>query len=68
MPCVKQYAECLEGVSSLTLCANRAKLMVSAFLASRKDPSLKIGEAANAGYWDFTQEPWKPLIQFLKDM
>ena len=39
-----------------------------AYLASRSDPSLKIGEAANAGYWNFDHQAWQPLKQFLQAM
>lgn len=68
MPCVRQYAECLDGVATLNLCTNRAKLLVNAFLASRRDPSLKIGEAAGAQVWNWDHPAWQPLISFIRNM
>lgn len=71
MPCVRQFAECLDGAASegrLKLCTSRPELLVNAFLASRHDPSLKIGEAAGAHVWNWDHSAWQPLIDFIKSM
>lgn len=71
MQCVRRYGECLDAAAAggqLNLCPNRAKILANAFLASRRDPSLKIGEAARADVWNWDHEAWKPLIDFIKSM
>ncbi|MHB8995042.1 MAG: DUF3226 domain-containing protein [Armatimonadota bacterium] len=71
MPCVRQYLDCLRAAATTAefgLCSNHSKILVSAFLASRPKPSLKLGEAAGAGIWDFAHPVWQPLIDFLRAM
>jgi hypothetical protein len=61
--CVEQYVQCLEsrGVPNPRWSKRRAHT----YLASREKPGLKIGEAAKAGYWDFSHDCWLPLKHFL---
>jgi hypothetical protein len=71
MPCAQQYLECLETAATTAdfgLCSNRSKVLVNAFLASRPTPSLKLGEAAGAGVWNWAHPAWQPLIDFLRAM
>jgi hypothetical protein len=61
--CVGQYVQCLaaKGVAR----PDWAKRRAQAYLAACEKPGLKVGEAAQAGYWDFSHDCWLPLKQFL---
>jgi hypothetical protein len=61
--CVEQYVQCLatKGVAR----PEWAKRRAHAYLAACEKPGLKVGEAAQAGYWDFTHACWLPLKRFL---
>jgi hypothetical protein len=67
LTCVDDYVTCVQTAGT-ELHPNLGKTRVHAFLASREEPGLKIGEAARAKHWDFSHTAWQPLIQFLKDM
>lgn len=67
MQCVDDYLTCLQR-TGVRLHPNLGKTRTHAFLASREEPGLKIGEAAKAGYWDFSHPVWQPLIEFIKTM
>ena len=65
--CVDQYFECIEqtnvrGPREVW----RAKARLHAFLASRERPDLRLGEAADAGIWDFGADAFSPLKELLK--
>ncbi len=67
MGCVQGYFSCLNdnGVKQPN---SRTKAEAQAFLASRERPGLRLGEAAEAGYWDFEHaafEPFKRLLGML---
>ena len=62
--CVDDYFNCLEEASSerpRTL----AKARAHAFLASKEESDLRVGEAAQKGYWPFTSPAFSKLEQFL---
>ena len=66
MDCVKEYFECLnrEGASTpRQVWISKAK--VHAFLASRDDPALRIGEAADGGVWQFDDDAFRPMRELL---
>lgn len=65
MPCVNQYFECIKK-QSLNPPSNLSKAMVHAFLASRPDPDLRLGEAAQKGYWPFEDDAFKQVKTFLQ--
>jgi hypothetical protein len=68
MPCVRQYLNCLQTAAATAqfgLCSNRSKVLVNAFLASRPKPSLKLGEAAGAGIWNWDHPAWQRIAAFL---
>ncbi|MEN6643898.1 MAG: DUF3226 domain-containing protein [Armatimonadia bacterium] len=67
LPCIDGYIECLQR-AGVHLHPNLDKTRVHAFLASREEPGLKIGEAAKARHWDFSHPAWQPLIEFLRAM
>ena len=65
--CVKQYFECIEqtnvqGPKEVWL----AKARLHAFLASQECPDLRLGEAADAGIWDFGADAFGPLKDLLE--
>ena len=66
MKCVDEYFECLtrEGASTPRE-VRMSKARVHAFLASRDDPALRIGEAADNGIWQFDDEAFRPMSELL---
>jgi hypothetical protein len=65
MVCVEQYFECLsQKMDVLPRPADKARLHT--FLASREKPGLRIGEAAERGYWDWDHPAYDPIKQFLR--
>ena len=69
MGCVQDYLNCIkDSVAESERPNNLRKAEAQAFLASRKRPDLRLGEAAEAGYWDFEHaafEPFKRLLGML---
>ncbi len=65
MPCVEQYFECLRG-NGCDLPAHVAKAKVQVFLASRSRVCLRLGEAAQAGYWPWGAAAFKEVKGFLQ--
>ncbi len=64
MECVKQYLRCLKETAGMPP-KNRDKARAHAFLASRERPELRVGEAAEAGYWQLDAPVFAPLHSFL---
>ena len=62
--CVDRYFNCL-STRKLVLPANLEKARVRAFLASRTRPHRRLGQAAEAGYWDWSSPVFEPLFRFL---
>ena len=65
--CVDGYFECirqtdLPGPKKVRM----AKARLHAFLASREEPHLRLGEAADAGIWDFGADVFRPLKTLLE--
>ena len=65
--CVDGYFECirqtdLPGPKKVRL----AKARLHAFLASREEAHLRLGEAADAGIWDFGADAFRPLKGLLQ--
>ncbi len=65
IPCVDTYITCLEAQPG-TLPKKSSKTRLHAFLASQENPGLKIGEAAQAGYFPWEAESFAPIINFLR--
>ena len=67
MECVDRYFECIErsGASGPRE-PSAPKARLHAFLASRDRPDLRLGEAAEAGIWQFEDDAFGPLRQLLK--
>ncbi|MCE5237059.1 hypothetical protein LLH23_01025 [bacterium] len=69
--CVDDYAACLATRAAegrLTLDPNPSKTRIHAFLASREDATIQIGQAFDAHCWDMNHEAWQPLIDFIKSV
>ena len=67
MACVEQYLSCVAqsgGERPRDVWMPKARL--HAFLASRDDPSLRLGEAANKGIWRFDDSAFDPLKSLLQ--
>ena len=64
LPCVDDYLSCLQrqGIPDPT---PQAKAKLQAFLASRDSPGLLLGEAADKGYFPWSQSAFDALKQFL---
>jgi len=64
MRCVDEYFECLQEQLEL-LPRNLSKARVHVFLASRERPDLRLGEAAQKGYWSWGHPAFEQAKQFL---
>ncbi len=65
--CVNAYLNCLI-VSAAVSSANLDKSFVHAYLASKADPLVRVGEAAKQGVWDFNSPVFDPMSQFLEEL
>lgn len=63
--CVERYLTCLEDAHAL-VSRNRDKSFVHGWLASRRDPVARVGEAAQQGEWNFDHPAFAPLIRFVE--
>lgn len=64
MPCVEGYFECLANeLGKLPGSLSKAKL--HAFLSSRDQPDLRLGNAAEAGHWPWTHQAFDQVREFL---
>ena len=64
MKCVERFFECIQ--ESLELPSNLSKARTHAFLSSRKEPDLRLGEAALKGYWKLEDPAFDGLKAFLR--
>ena len=62
--CIERYLTCLENADAL-ISRNRDKSFAHAWLASRRDPVARVGEAAQQGEWNFDHPAFAPLVQFV---
>jgi len=68
MSCVDEYIECVKRSVRNWRGQNRKKASVQAFLASRPEPGLKLGEGAKLGYWNWSHEVYSPIKQFIENL
>lgn len=69
IPCLNDFFTCLSRLaneSDYFLPTNLDKAKVHAFLSTRPDPDLRLGEAANKKYWEFNHQVFRDFIAFLK--
>ncbi len=65
-PCVDGYFQCLQG--HVPLPTNLYKARAHAWLASRPKPALRVGEAAQAGYWPWDSDAFTDLWSFISSL
>jgi hypothetical protein len=66
--CVDGYFNCLQELTSFTMPKDISKAKVHAFLASRYKADLRLGEAAQAGYWPLNHIAFNPIRSFLSTL
>ena len=67
MACVEDFIKCVnENVSAQPRQQDKAR--IHAFLASREDPELRLGEAAQRGYIPWNHPAFADLAQFLRNL
>lgn len=63
--CVERYLACLRADGALES-RNRDKSFAHAWLAGRRDPIARVGEAAQQGEWNFDHPAFAPLVHFIE--
>ena len=67
MQCVSEFIQCIQQY--LASAPDKiAKAKMHAFLASREDPELRLGEAAQRGYLPWSNEAFELIVEFVKGM
>ena len=67
MPCVDDFFQCVARNAARNP-TPMAKARVHAWLSSQPVPDLRLGEAAQKGYWPLSAAAFQPLIQFLQGL
>ena len=66
MQCVDEYFECISQANTPGPRETwMSKAKVHAFLSSREDPSLRLGEAEQRGAWSLESDAFRPLRELL---
>ena len=66
MGCVRDYISCIKGrLDARAQPRSPSKAMAQAFLASRRESGLLLGQAAHRGYWDFEHSAFDALKEFV---
>lgn len=80
LQCVESYFDCLSRVEPLISATHLAKARLHSYLAAgpihttddgkttRRQPALRLGEAAEAGVWDWSSSVFDPLKAFLRSL
>lgn len=66
--CVEQYFECLGQQGVIFRKEVLAKAKIHAFLASRQEPDKRLGEAAQANYWNFESAVFDAVKTFVQQV
>lgn len=64
--CVEQYITCMVSAGFPDSQSNKARL--HAYLAIGREPGLRLGEAADAGVWDWTAPAFAEVTDFLRNL
>lgn len=67
MDCVVKYMSCVNSTVASPP-EEHSKAMVHAFLASRQRPDLRLGEAAQAGYWPWDSPAFARVKRFVQTL
>lgn len=65
--CVEDYLDCLKQRGAL-LSTNEDKTFAHAYLAAMRDPMVRVGEAALNDIWDFQDQAFSGLVQFVRQL
>jgi hypothetical protein len=65
-PCVEEYFNCIAQKSNRKLLSSKAKIRV--WMASHVDHDLRVGKAAEAGYWPWESPTFDPIKEFLRQL
>lgn len=66
-PCVEDYFRCIaEKIPNGP--RNMSKARVHTWLASREEPDKRLGEVAQAGYWQFEHPSFTALVGFIRGL
>lgn len=80
MDCVETYFSCLNSLEPPIAASHVAKARLHSYLApgpihttqanelARRQPGLRLGEAAEAGLWDWSSPAFAPLVGFLRNL
>lgn len=68
MNCVEAYFDCLQAQEINLRETVVAKARLHTFLASRQDPDLRLGEAAQRGYWPWDSPAFDQVKAFLRQL
>jgi hypothetical protein len=63
--CAHKYFDCLKD-QGMPLPKNSSKALIQVFLASRKEPGKRLGEAAQAGYFPWDNKAFDGIKEFFK--
>jgi hypothetical protein len=66
--CLEDYFTCLQGHGVVPIPKNLHKARAHAWLSSRPEPDLRVGEAAQKGHWPWAAPEFTPLWDFLRAM
>lgn len=64
--CVDQYLDC--AANSGTVLPKRSKSRLHAYLAAGNEPGRRLGEAADAGIWDWSSPEFAQVADFLRSL
>ena len=68
MLCVEEYLACVQKRVTDWPNINRSKAKVQAFLASRDEPGLLLGQAAERGDWDWSKRTFWQIKHFVQEL
>ena len=67
MPCVDEYMKCVNA-NAPRQTSSVSKARVRVWLASRTRPDLRLGEAADQGYWPWAADEFDQIKQFVQSL
>jgi hypothetical protein len=65
MQCVETYMQCITDKKAGPRITMLSKAKVRVFLASKEEPNLLLGQAAQKGYWNWDDVSFEPLRKFI---
>jgi hypothetical protein len=68
LECVGAFLQCARNAGKCIAPKDEDRAKAHAYLAVCPKPGLRVGEAAEAGYWDFGSPVWEAPKRFLRSM